>query len=130
MLIPQEVFRPGGETNGRALAYLAHEHLGNVFGTVYDVSTIAAPPGHHRRHVQNEKVQRLTEASYAHKEEVKKISSWAAIFFAPPLVAAVYGMNFEHMPELRRLLGYPFALALMVAAGWALHHTFKRRNWL
>ena len=41
LLIPQKAFQPGGEANGRALAYLAHEHLGPVFGTVYDVSTIA-----------------------------------------------------------------------------------------
>jgi hypothetical protein len=41
LLIPQEAFKAGGPANGRALAYLAHEHLGEVFGTVYDVSTIA-----------------------------------------------------------------------------------------
>ena len=75
-------------------------------------------------------MQRLTETSYAQNEEVKKISSWAAIFFAPSLVAAVYGMNFDHMPELHWLLGYPFALALMAASGLVLHRTFKRRNWL
>ncbi|MDZ4838104.1 MAG: amino acid transporter [Candidatus Melainabacteria bacterium] len=40
MLIPASLFQPGGEANGRALAYLAHEHLGAVFGTVYDISTI------------------------------------------------------------------------------------------
>jgi magnesium transporter len=79
---------------------------------------------------QNEKVQRLTEASYAQNEEVKKISSWAAIFFAPSLVAAVYGMNFDDMPELHWPVGYPFALALMFAAAAALHRAFKRRGWL
>ncbi|KQX14890.1 amino acid transporter [Streptomyces sp. Root431] len=41
VLIPHEEFEPGGKANGRALAYLAHEYLGNTFGTVYDVSTIA-----------------------------------------------------------------------------------------
>lgn len=40
LLIPADAFKPGGEANGRALAYLAHEHLGSAFGTVYDVSTI------------------------------------------------------------------------------------------
>ncbi|MFD0353156.1 amino acid transporter [Streptomyces sp. NPDC127110] len=40
LLIPADEFKPGGEANGRALAYLAHEHLGSVFGTVYDISTI------------------------------------------------------------------------------------------
>ena len=41
LLIPAEAFQPGGAANGRALAYLAHEYLGEVFGTVYDLSTIA-----------------------------------------------------------------------------------------
>ncbi|MCL6675382.1 amino acid transporter, partial [Streptomyces panaciradicis] len=41
VLIPEKEFKPGGQANGRALAYLAHEYLGNAFGTVYDVSTIA-----------------------------------------------------------------------------------------
>ena len=40
LLIPQRAFEEGGEANGRALAYLAHENLGDVFGTIYDISTI------------------------------------------------------------------------------------------
>ena len=114
-------------TRVRRLADGEREYLQGVIEFYQSILTIQATTA---AHVQNEKVQRLTEASYAQNEEVKKISSWAAIFFAPSLVAAVYGMNFDHMPELHWLLGYPFALALMVAAGWALHHSFKRRNWL
>jgi len=72
----------------------------------------------------------LTEISNAQNEEVKKISAWAAILFAPTLVGTIYGMNFDHMPELGWTLGYPFALALMLALGLALYRQFKRRDWI
>ncbi len=72
----------------------------------------------------------LSEASIAQNEEVKKISAWAAILFAPTLVGTVYGMNFEHMPELDWLLGYPFALLLMVLSSTSLFVLFKRRRWI
>ena len=79
---------------------------------------------------QNEETRLLTEASLVQNEEVKKISSWAAILFAPTLVGAIYGMNFDHMPELNWLLGYPLALSLMLAASVTLYTVFKRRGWL
>ncbi|WP_374403929.1 magnesium and cobalt transport protein CorA, partial [Frankia sp. Cj3] len=55
---------------------------------------------------QNEEMKILTEASLEQNEEVKKISAWAAILFAPTLVGTVYGMNFDGMPELRCCLLY------------------------
>lgn len=79
---------------------------------------------------QNEEMKRLTEASYAQNEEVKKVSSWAAILFAPTLIGTIYGMNFDQMPELRWTYGYPFALGLMVLVCLVLYVLFKRRNWL
>ncbi len=79
---------------------------------------------------QNEEMARMTEAGFEQNEQVKRISSWAAILFAPTLIAGVYGMNFEHMPELGWRLGYPFALLLMVLLGVALFVVFKRRGWL
>jgi len=72
----------------------------------------------------------LNEASNAQNEEVKKISAWAAILFAPTLVGTIYGMNFRNMPELHWYLGYPFALTLMVVICLGLYTTFKRRNWI
>ena len=75
-------------------------------------------------------MQRLTEASYAQNEEIKKISAWAAIFFAPTLIGTMYGMNFDHMPELRWTFGYPVALILMVLASVVLYVIFRRRGWL
>ncbi len=74
--------------------------------------------------------QAQNEEMKAQNEEVKKISAWAAILFAPTLIGTVYGMNFHHMPELHWYYGYPFALALMVAVCAALYVVFKRRGWL
>ena len=72
----------------------------------------------------------LTLSSLAQNEEVKKISAWAAILFAPTLVGTIYGMNFSHMPELNWVFGYPFALALMALISLMLYLAFKRRGWL
>ena len=60
-----------------------------------------------------------------------KIFSVAAVIFLPPtLIASIYGMNFEHMPELRWSAGYPFALVLMIFSAILPYYYFKRRGWL
>ncbi|HEX5331920.1 MAG TPA: magnesium and cobalt transport protein CorA [Cellulomonas sp.] len=79
---------------------------------------------------QNEEMKSLSEASNAQNEEVKKISAWAAILFAPTLVGTVYGMNFDHMPELHWALGYPLALTLMGLVSVVLYRIFRRRRWI
>ncbi|GAA0907776.1 magnesium and cobalt transport protein CorA [Virgisporangium ochraceum] len=79
---------------------------------------------------QTGKMERLTEASYAQSEEIKRISAWAAILFAPTLVGTIYGMNFHHMPELLWRGGYPFSLGLMALICLALYVLFRRRRWL
>ncbi len=53
-----------------------------------------------------------------------------AIAGVSTLIAGVYGMNFQHMPELGWLLGYPFALALMAGSSLYLYLLFRRRGWL
>jgi magnesium transporter len=79
---------------------------------------------------QNEEMTRLTEASYQQNEEVKRISSIAAILFTPTLVAGVYGMNFQHMPELSWTYGYPMSLGLMALLMLVLYLVFRYRGWL
>jgi magnesium transporter len=79
---------------------------------------------------QNEEMKRLSEVNFTQGEEVKKISSWAAIIFAPTLIAGIYGMNFDYMPELHWVLGYPFAILLMLGLAGGLYVIFKKRNWL
>lgn len=63
-------------------------------------------------------------------EDMKKISGWAAILFAPTLIAAIYGMNFDDMPELHWAFGYPLAIGMMVAFASALYWIFKKRRWM
>jgi magnesium transporter len=75
-------------------------------------------------------LEQLSEVSNRQNEEVKKISAWAAILFAPSVVGTIYGMNFDHMPELHWRLGYPYALGLMVLVAVALYVLFKRRRWI
>ncbi len=79
---------------------------------------------------QNDEMRSLTETSLTQNEEVKKISAWAAILFAPTLVGTVYGMNFDRMPELHWPFGYSYALGLMVVTSVTLYLVFKRRSWL
>ncbi|WP_030246286.1 magnesium and cobalt transport protein CorA [Streptomyces sp. NRRL S-350] len=79
---------------------------------------------------QNEEMKQLAEAGHAQNNEIKKISSWAAILFAPTLIGTVYGMNFETMPELKWAFGYPFAIGLMALVCTGLYLVFKRRDWL
>ncbi|MCG5214191.1 magnesium and cobalt transport protein CorA [Streptosporangium sp. KLBMP 9127] len=79
---------------------------------------------------QNAEMTKLNEANFAQSEEVKKISAWAAILFAPTLVGTIYGMNFDFMPETHWTFGYPFAVLLMAGVCVTLYVIFKRRDWL
>jgi len=72
----------------------------------------------------------LNEISNRQNEEVKKISAWAAILFAPSVVGTIYGMNFHNMPELHWHYGYAYALALMVGVSAMLYFVFRRRGWI
>ncbi len=63
-------------------------------------------------------------------EDMKKISGWAAILFAPTLIGAIYGMNFDVMPELHWAFGYPFALGAMAALAVTLYLVFKAKKWM
>ena len=66
----------------------------------------------------------------AQNDIVKLFSVMAVVFMPPTLIASIYGMNFEHMPELRWLYGYPYALILMLVAAILPYLIFKWRRWL
>ena len=72
----------------------------------------------------------LARISVQQNEDMRKISAWVAIAAVGTLVAGIYGMNFEHMPELRWRYGYPLVLVLLAVACLSLWRTFKRRGWL
>ncbi len=75
-------------------------------------------------------VVNLTLISVRQNDQTKKISAWAAILIVPTVIAGIYGMNFDYMPELHWTFGYPFALALIVSICVCLYAVFKHVEWL
>jgi magnesium transporter len=72
----------------------------------------------------------LAQISVQQNEDMRKISAGAAIVVVPTLIAGIYGMNFQHMPELSWTYGYPYAIALMAGLAVMLWVWFKRSGWL
>ncbi|MFI1396586.1 magnesium/cobalt transporter CorA [Streptomyces sp. NPDC020681] len=72
----------------------------------------------------------LAQMGVRQNDDVRKISAWAAMIAVPTMVAGIYGMNFEHMPELRWVWAYPAVVALMAGVVYGLFRQFKRRGWL
>ena len=72
----------------------------------------------------------LAQTGVRQNDDMRKISGWAAMAAVPTMIAGIYGMNFDHMPELHWLWGYPAVILLMVALEVLLYRTFKRRGWL
>jgi len=72
----------------------------------------------------------LTVVSNKVNEVARTLTAYAAIFAALTLVSGVYGMNFQHMPELRWTFGYPMAIAVIVAVMVTLWRLFRRAGWL
>jgi magnesium transporter len=72
----------------------------------------------------------LTRVSVRQNEDMRKISAWVAIAAVPTMIAGLYGMNFEHMPELESTFGYPLVLAFMATVCGLLYWRFRRSGWL
>ncbi|OIJ66330.1 magnesium/cobalt transporter CorA [Streptomyces mangrovisoli] len=72
----------------------------------------------------------LAQMSVRQNDDMRKISAWAAMAAVPTLIAGVYGMNFDHMPELHWVVSYPVVIAVMVGLEVFLYRTFKRRGWM
>jgi magnesium transporter len=72
----------------------------------------------------------LTQVSVRQNEDMRKISAWVAIGGVPTAVAGIYGMNFDHMPELGTRYGYYVVLGLLAVICFSLYRVFKRSGWL
>jgi magnesium transporter len=72
----------------------------------------------------------LTQVSVRQNNDMRKISAWVAIAAVPTALAGIWGMNFEHMPELEETWGYPMALVLMIVVCATLYRKFKKSGWL
>ncbi|MCX3059492.1 magnesium/cobalt transporter CorA [Streptomyces beihaiensis] len=72
----------------------------------------------------------LAQMSVRQNDDMRKISAWAAMAAVPTMIAGVYGMNFDHMPELHWVAAYPAVIVLMALLELGLFRLFKRRGWL
>ncbi|MCC5478086.1 magnesium/cobalt transporter CorA [Streptomyces barringtoniae] len=72
----------------------------------------------------------LAQVTVAQNEDMRKITAWAAVIAVPTMVCGVYGMNFDHMPELHWRFGYPLVMGVMAAACVVLYRGFRRNGWL
>jgi magnesium transporter len=107
------------------------EEVATYFRDVQDhLERMATHVQGYRELLTNILTANLTQVSIRQNEDVRKISAWAAIIAVPTLITGVYGMNFEHMPELTWTFGYPAALGLMALVCLALYRTFHRAGWL
>ena len=83
-----------------------------------------------RELLQNILTVNFTMVGIQQSDQTKKISAWAAIVIVPTLIAGIYGMNFDYMPELHWRYGYLVAISLMALIALTLFLYFKRRDWL
>ncbi|MCQ4212284.1 magnesium and cobalt transport protein CorA [Streptomyces longispororuber] len=72
----------------------------------------------------------LAQVTVAQNEDMRKITAWAAIVAVPTMGCGVYGMNFDHMPELHWRFGYPFVLGVIAVICFGVYRGFKRNGWL
>ena len=124
LLLPLELLVGG---NRSVASPLLGEHLRDVSDHVRRIEDAI---GTQRELLTSVLQANLAVIAMQQNDAVKKISGWAAIITVPTLIASIYGMNFDHMPELHWRVGYPLALAMMVVAGLVLHRLLRRAGWL
>jgi magnesium transporter len=107
------------------------EELLRYFRDVQDhIERIDSWVGAQRELLSNLLQANLTQVTIAQNQDMRKISAWVAIVAVPTAIAGIYGMNFEHMPELKWELGYPAVLLVIVVICVFLWTRFKKAGWL
>jgi len=114
--------RDVGAMSEQAVPYFRDvaDHLSRVSDAIDSIDTL----------LDNALSAHLARLSVQQNDDTRKISAWGALLVVPTVIAGVYGMNFQHMPELGWRFGYPAALLSMVVVSYALWRAFKRSGWL
>jgi magnesium transporter len=124
LLEPVEILARAGfpQIDPATKAYFrdVHDHLLREYGRVQQLREV----------LTSILTANLTQASIRQNEDVRKISAWAAIIAVPTLITGIYGMNFDHMPELGWSFGYPAALSVMLVICGTLYWRFRKSGWL
>jgi magnesium transporter len=97
-----------------------HDHLSRINGSIDTI-----------RDTIGTAIQvNLSMVTIEESETTKRLAAWAAIFAVSTALAGIWGMNFEHMPELKWAFGYPMALAVIFCSGAVLYWRFRKTGWL
>ncbi|HEY1596894.1 MAG TPA: magnesium/cobalt transporter CorA [Thermoleophilaceae bacterium] len=110
---------------------LIHPQVQSYFRDVYDhlLRVIGTLDGY-RDMLTSVLEANLTQISVRQNDDMRKISAWVAIAVVPTMIAGIYGMNFDHMPELRWRFGYPAVILLILLVCGTLYRYFKKVGWL
>ena len=109
----------------------AHPELHTYFRDVEDHLTRVVSSLHHQRDLLTDALDaNLAQITTRQNDDMRTISAWVAIGGIPTVVGAIYGMNFEHMPELGWRFGYFLVIAVTITACWLLYRRFKKVGWL
>jgi len=110
---------------------LVHPQVQSYFRDVYDhlLKVIGTLDGF-RDMLTSVLEANLTQISVRQNDDMRKISAWVAIAVVPTMIAGIYGMNFDHMPELRWRFGYPAVIVVILLICSLLYRYFKKVGWL
>jgi magnesium transporter len=122
---------PAVERLGSRSHPLIHRELRPYFRDVHDhLLRVNAQVDGFRELLSSALSANLTQVSVRQNEDMRRITAWVAILAVPTAVAGIYGMNFDHMPELAWEYGYPTVLAAILVICLFLHRRFRRAGWL